>query len=70
MYSNGSNAQKEAKYALEIWIDEGRLTLEFPAIRDLSTNIKVRSDVVRFTARSFNAFLGMPMMEPDIFHIF
>ncbi|MCD7472811.1 hypothetical protein HAX54_014180, partial [Datura stramonium] len=28
------NAQKEAKYALEIWIDEGHLALEFPTILD------------------------------------
>ncbi|MCD7453958.1 hypothetical protein HAX54_022770 [Datura stramonium] len=28
------NTQKEAKYALENSIDEGRLKLEFPAIRD------------------------------------
>ncbi|MCD9641707.1 hypothetical protein HAX54_028095, partial [Datura stramonium] len=28
------NTQKEAKYALENWIDEGRLALEFLAIRD------------------------------------
>ncbi|MCD7457476.1 hypothetical protein HAX54_035162 [Datura stramonium] len=28
------NTQKEAKYAHENWIDEGRLALEFPAIRD------------------------------------
>ncbi|MCD9560068.1 hypothetical protein HAX54_018501, partial [Datura stramonium] len=26
------NIQKEAKYAPENWIDEGRTTLEFPAI--------------------------------------
>ncbi|MCD7445833.1 hypothetical protein HAX54_000072, partial [Datura stramonium] len=28
------NAQKEDKYALENWIDEGRLALELPTIRD------------------------------------
>ncbi|MCE3049463.1 hypothetical protein HAX54_044917 [Datura stramonium] len=28
------NTQKEAKYAPEYWIDEGRLALEFPAIRE------------------------------------
>ncbi|MCD9637603.1 hypothetical protein HAX54_020981, partial [Datura stramonium] len=28
------NTQKEAKYALENWIDEGHLELEFSAIRD------------------------------------
>ncbi|MCD7472666.1 hypothetical protein HAX54_013967, partial [Datura stramonium] len=29
------NTQKEAKYAPENWIDEGRLALEFPAIRTI-----------------------------------
>ncbi|MCD9645773.1 hypothetical protein HAX54_034973 [Datura stramonium] len=28
------NAQKEAKYSLENWIDEGRLAMEFPTIHD------------------------------------
>ncbi|MCE3051347.1 hypothetical protein HAX54_049545, partial [Datura stramonium] len=28
------NTQKEAKYAHENWIDEGRLALKFPAIRE------------------------------------
>ncbi|MCD7467343.1 hypothetical protein HAX54_004747, partial [Datura stramonium] len=28
------NAQKEAKYALESWIDKGRLALEFSTIHD------------------------------------
>ncbi|MCD7456324.1 hypothetical protein HAX54_031277 [Datura stramonium] len=28
------NTQKEAKYALENWMDENRLALEFPAIRN------------------------------------
>ncbi|MCD9646036.1 hypothetical protein HAX54_035548, partial [Datura stramonium] len=28
------NSYKEAKYSTESWIDEGRLALEFPTIRD------------------------------------
>ncbi|MCD9639978.1 hypothetical protein HAX54_024989, partial [Datura stramonium] len=98
------NIQKEAKYAPENWIDEGRLTFEFPTISDTvhelgqgyvfpepeecnltlvrkfyenwntsygeSTNIKVQDQVVRFTTRSYNVFLGTPVVDLEMYFLF
>ncbi|MCD9644495.1 hypothetical protein HAX54_032720, partial [Datura stramonium] len=89
--------QKEAKYSPKNLIDEGFLTLEFPAIRyklrelgvgyifaepeecnitlvrefyakwdtsfGESTKVKIRGQVVQFTYKRFNAFLGKPVVD-------
>ncbi|MCE2055061.1 hypothetical protein HAX54_041871, partial [Datura stramonium] len=91
------NTEKEAKYAQKNWIDEGRLALEYPTIRDTIrelglgyvfaepeecnltfmrelyanwdtsfgeiTKLKIRGQVVRFSARSCNAFLCTPVVD-------
>ncbi|MCD7469109.1 hypothetical protein HAX54_007907, partial [Datura stramonium] len=89
-----SSIAKEAKYAPRNWIDDGRLVLELPTIKEKlhelgvgyifgeplecnltlvrefyvnwdttfggSTKVKIRGQVVQFTHKRFNAFLGTP----------
>ncbi|MCD9643873.1 hypothetical protein HAX54_031757, partial [Datura stramonium] len=64
------NAQKEAKCALKNWIDDGCLALEYPTIHATICELGLGYVFVEpEDARSFNAFVFMPVVDSMMYAI-